>query len=215
MKQKIWILFLIGGWMLVQACDENPPVQTHSKTFTIEYDHQESCDIHSLARNTAVTAFQQANTTLEFIFNDTLVDCYISEADLWAYFFYHVLRDSTGVNRKYPGYLCSILAIQDSISGEVIDTLVGESTLGQGWSFVCYEVTGFGSYLNKATTHELGHQRGSLSHLCLNASTMNPAHNDSSCVMGQDRVAICTDKDLTWDPHFCPNCRNTIKNVSW
>lgn len=215
MKQNIWILFLLGGFILGLGCSENTVDQTYGRNFTIEYDHQEDCDINYLARNSATSAFNAANTTLEFKFNDTLLPCYISEADLRLYYFYHVQRDSTGMGTKYPGYLCSILAIQDSITGEMIDTLAGKSTLGQGYSFVCYEVTSFESYLSKTAIHELGHQRGSLSHLCLNANTMNPAHNDSSCVMGQGQTATCTGKDLIWEPHFCPICRNTIKNVSW
>jgi len=214
MKEKILILFLLGGLALVWGCSSDPVVETNGKTFTIEYDHQESYETHGLARSTAEKAFEQANTTLEFVFNDTLPDCYISEADLRAYFLYHVEKDSTG-NRKYPGYLCGIQALLDSITGEVLDSVAGESTSGQGWSFVCVEVTGFGAHLNKTTIHELGHQRASLPHLCLDANTMNPTHNDSSCVMGQGETSICTGKDLTWDPHFCPACRNTIKNVSW
>jgi len=215
MKQKILLLFLLGGLVFVSGCGETPVTVTNGNTFTIEYDHQVSYDCLMYGTRKVDNAFDEANTALEFVSDDTLEDCYISEADLRLYFFNHVERDSTGVNRKYPGYLCGIQGLLDSISGEVLDTVAGESTQGQGYSFVCVQVTGFGLYLDKAIIHELGHQRASLSHLCLDANTMNPAHNDSSCVMGQRETAICTGKDLTWDPHFCPACRNTIKNVSW
>jgi len=160
-------------------------------------------------------AFDQAGTALEFVTDDTLEDCYISEADLGLYFFNHVERDSTGVNRKYPGYLCGIQAILDSITGQVIDTMAGASTQGQGYSFVCVQVTGFGLYLDKAIIHELGHQRANLSELCIDQYTMNPDHNADDCVMGQGEWAVCTNQNLTMHPEFCGNCCNAIKGVSW
>ena len=70
-------------------------------------------------------------------------------------------------------------------------------------------------HVTYATIHQLGHQRAGLTHLCLPDTTMNPAHSDSSCVMGQGEFAICTDFDLCWDPQFCENCRNALTNVSW
>lgn len=188
---------------------------TNGKTFTIEYDHQVSYDCLRDGTRKVDNAFKEANSPLEFVPDDTLADEYISEADLGSYFFNHVERDSAGVNRKYPGYLCGIQALLDSISGGVLDTVAGQSTMGQGYSFICVQVADFLWYLDKHIIHELGHQRAGLSHLCLNANKMNPAHNDSSCVMGQSETAICTGKDLTWEPHFCPACLNTIRNVTW
>jgi hypothetical protein len=215
MKKQILLLFVLCILAFLSSCGENQITLTDGKVFTIKYDHQISYDCLRYGTRNIDNAFNEANTSLEFMYNDTLTDSYISEADLGSYFFEHVERDSTGVNRKYPGYLCGIRALLDSISGDFLDTVAGESTLGQGYSFVCTEVADFLWYLDKHIIHELGHQRAALRHLCLTTDIMSPLHDDSACVMGQGETAICTGKDLTREPQFCPACLNTIKQVTW
>lgn len=69
----------------------------------------------------------------------------------------------------------------------------------------------------KTPIHEMGHVRAKLSKLCDTAFiyVMNPDHNDSSCVMGQGKIATCTDKDVSINPHFCDSCLTKLKKVIW
>ena len=190
------------------------PDPTTGRLYEIEYDHQMSYDCLEYGTRRVDDAFNEANTYLDFVPSDSLSDEYISEADLGLYYFNQVEVDTATGYRKHPGYLCGIRAVLDSIGGEILDTVAGESTLGQGYSFVCVEVADYLWYLDEYIIHELGHQRAALTHLCLNESTMSPAHDDSACVMGSGERAVCTGKDLAW-ASFCPACRNAISNVTW
>jgi hypothetical protein len=219
MKEKLLVLFLLGGLVLVWGCSETPVDQTNGRKFTLEYDHQVNCDVLGWGKNEVEDAFQQANTTLEFEYDDIdLPNSWIRIDSLYEYYIAHVKRDSSGAV-MYPGYLCSIERTCDAV-GNPLDMFWGytysQTGPGIGHSFVVYGNPSlpYGCRA-KVTIHELGHQRAGLTHLCLNDTTMNPAHNDSACVMGQGETATCTGMDLCSMPHFCANCRNAIGNIGW
>lgn len=217
MKEKLLVLCLLVGLILVWGCSPTPIAETDGRKFTLEYDHQLSYDAFAWGKNKVENAFEEANTTLEFVYNDTLPDSLIRVDSLGRYYLNHVERDSTGVQALYEGYLCGIKGVCDN-NGVDLDTLWGATSGYPGpysWSFICMDSELPGGCVQKTIIHELGHQRAGLTHLCLPDTTMNPAHSDSSCVMGQGEFAICTDFDLCWDPQFCENCRNALTNVSW
>jgi hypothetical protein len=122
MKQKILILFLLGGLVLFCGCESKPVEQTNGRTFTIEYDHQVSYDCFVWGTRKVEKAFEQANTTLQFVYDDTLVDSLVKVDSLGRYYFNHVKRDSTGYQALYKGYLCAIKAVCDN-NGVKLDTI--------------------------------------------------------------------------------------------
>jgi hypothetical protein len=219
MRVGILILFLLESLVLLWGCDQKIPTTSNGRKFTIEYDHQINYDVLNAEENLVKNAFTSANTTLDFKYDDTdLPNCWVRIDSLYEYYISHVKRDSTG-SVMYPGYLCSIWRVCDEYGFPVDEywgytyyppePRVGHSFIVQGNPYLpirCWA---------KTIIHELGHQRCIVTHLCLDDTTMNPAHDDSACVMGKDATAICTGWDLCNDPHFCGACCNSISNVSW
>jgi len=64
MKPKILLLFLMGGLIFVWGCGETQVTVTNGKTFTIEYDHQESYNVFVYGTRAIDNAFEPANMIL-------------------------------------------------------------------------------------------------------------------------------------------------------
>jgi hypothetical protein len=218
MKKEIFILFCLGGLIFVSGCGETPVTITNGKTFTIEYDHQQSwtCFPWWDGPERARKAFKKADTELNIIYNDTtLTDSLVKLSQRLIYHDDHrQWEDSIPV---FPAYLCGIKAFTYD-NGVMIDTIAGwtyYSIYFPRWSFVCGYIAYGYNFRDKTSIHELGHQRANLSHLCIDENTMNPDHNAEDCVMGQGEWAVCTNKNLTNHPEFCSNCCNIIRGISW
>jgi hypothetical protein len=220
MKKQILFLFVLCILAFLSSCGENQITPTNGKVFTIEYDHQISYNVlFGIDKSAIEQAFEQANTELDFEYDDEDLPNYWVRLDsLYEYYIEHVKRDSLGTV-MYPGYLCCIQRVRNSW-GNPLDQFwgftyhlptprVGHSFVVLGNPTIPFECRA------KVTIHELGHQRCIVTHLCLNDTTINPEHNDSTCVMGKGKIPTCTDKDLCNDPHFCQACRNAIGSVSW
>jgi hypothetical protein len=201
------------------------PKTSFSKTMHIEYDAQQS---HHLTPGTFVrvaSAFHVADTDTDFLRDEMYMrDSSIAFADLGRYHLDHWSNTS--------GYNMHLLAIRGLADNT--DSSTGGSPLGgpYGFSFVyVYDIMTFNPndyfyVLYKTTVHELGHQRGGLRH----ASGDDPHpydHNSPFCAMNQG-INYSGDNDndpyndppglIRWfitNPHFCPNCINTLKNISW
>ena len=215
MKEKLLVLFLLVGLILVWGCGSTPTTQTNGRKFTLEYDHQESWTCFPWGLERPKKAFEEASTVLNVVYdNTTLTDSLIPYLDRFKYHIAHRQWDADS-NCVYPGYLCGIKAYANEI-GVLIDTIAGLTWMDiPRFSYVCGYVASSWNYRDKTAIHELGHQRARLSHLCLDEYSMNPDHNAEDCVMGNGELAICTGENLVFYPEFCPACRDRIKAVDW
>jgi hypothetical protein len=124
MKRKIWILFCLGGLIVLSGCGETPVTVTNGKTFTIEYDHQQSWTCFEWGLNRTQDAFKKANTTLNIVRDNTeLTDSLVKFSDRFNYVAAYRKLDEFG-DVFYPGYLCGIEAFVYE-NGTIIDTLAG------------------------------------------------------------------------------------------
>lgn len=217
MKQGALIMILLSTTICLAGCDEPDP--TTGTLYEIEYDHQVNCDVLSWGQSVVEDAFSQANTACDFRYDDTnLPNRWVRLDSLYEYYIAHVKRDTSG-EVMHPAYLCGIERVRDSV-GNPLDQYWGftyyppEPRVGCSFVVVGNPSLPFDCRV-KVIIHELGHQRCIVTHLCLNDTTMHPAHNDSACVMGKGETAICTGKNLCSQPQFCAVCRSAIANVSW
>jgi hypothetical protein len=185
--------------------------------FTIEYDHQQSFDVFPQGPGAVEKAFKYGFTYLDIIYDtqDTLENNCILYDSLATYYRMHVQK--SGGNPLFPGYLCGVEEFVDG-TGYVIDTILGASTRGKGFTFIAVQLASqleLGDPLDAVTIHELGHHRAELPHLC-SSTGMNPFHNDSACVMSNSfPVATCTGKNVVVNAHFCPACSDSLKKITW
>ena len=125
-----------------------------------------------------------------------------------------------------------LLAVQGLINN--FDSTTGWSTMGgeYGWSFVFVQdifdfTDGNLHALYKTVVHELGHQRAGLRHASGLTDPHLEDHNSPFCVMNQGLSYEGNNDDDPYNdppglrryfdtnPHFCPNCVQTIKNINW
>jgi len=64
----------------------------------------------------------------------------------------------------------------------------------------------YNDFVTATTIHELGHQRASIFH--------DDYHNSQFCIMHLGLVVI-GERNTYSNPHFCNNCINKLKNISW
>jgi len=200
-----------------------------NKTMHMEYDYQYRWDLGTVTFERLSRAFNIADTDTD-ILNDEqdMTPSYISIDSLGAYH----LRHWSGTS-GYNMHLLAVQGLKENQGQPKITT--GISTQGPyGWTFIFVkDIRDF--YLNDydkmnvlylTTIHELGHQRGGLTHASgQNAQPQN--HNSPFCAMNQD-IAYSGNNDddpnndppgiKRWfelNPHFCDKCVNTVKNVIW
>jgi hypothetical protein len=207
------------------------PKNSFSKTMHIEYDCQSSYNIGADTLDTfarLAAAFHIADTDTDFLWDEmNMQDSLILESQLG---FYHYLHW-----QGTPGYNMHLLGIRGLVYNP--NYLGGESASGPfGWSFVFVkDICDHASLkpdlaISKVSVHELGHQRGELTHASGNDPEHPPhpeLHDSPFCVMNQDlSYEGNNDNDPNNDPtglkrwfdanpHFCDMCVNAIKNVSW
>jgi len=63
----------------------------------------------------------------------------------------------------------------------------------------------YNDFVTATTIHELGHQRGSLTHF---------DHDSEFCIMNWGLVVV-DERNRYSNPHFCNTCINKLKNVGW
>lgn len=234
---------IVGGLALVQIGQEPKLAETESrylrvyqktyfsKTMHIEYDCQSSYNIGADTLDTfakLAAAFHVADTDTALLWDElSMRDSAISEEDLG---FYHFVHWSSTF-----GYNMHVLGIRGLTSNP--NHLGGKAVAGPfGWSFVFFQDiydhhTEYPELaLSKVTVHELGHQRGNLTHASGDDPDHPPhpeLHDSPFCVMNQDlSYEGNNDNDPNNDPpglkrwfdtnpHFCDMCVNAIRNVNW
>ena len=172
--------------------------------------------------------FHIADTDTDFLWDEmNMADAIIAEVDLD---YYHSIHWS-----NTPGYNMHVLAIQGLQNNA--DSTNGMSISGQyGWSYLfVQDIFDFNPVaplfaLSKATVHEFGHQRGGLTHASGDDPEHPPhpeLHNSPFCAMNQGISHTGNNDDDPYNdppglrryfdtnPHFCPNCVDVIKNISW
>jgi hypothetical protein len=240
MKGKRWFLvgfLILAVSIIVTSCilwperKTSTPTPDPRRTYSMEYDYMVSYDVFTITgQQRAEAAFSAANTDLAIHFSDVIIP-----AEMWPYdslgYYYDDYWDTvfipgTGTRLRYKSYL---IGIQDAWGkppqpggGVLIGETRGGRMEGVAHSIIFVQAIrdAYGGDQNmesKTTIHEMGHIRAIDSHLCdtTNIYIMNPDHNDSSCVMGQGKIATCTGQDLSINPHFCPICIDKVKKVSW
>ncbi len=229
-------LTLVRDGQFVQTVETEPsyiavyPANTFSKTMHIEYDCQLSYNIGADTLDTfgkLAAAFHVADTDTEFLWDETNMNNQNVgpfDAQLWDYHYSHYGHGGQG----YSMHLLGVQGLADNA-----EHLGGKSYPGpQGWSFVFvkdiidYHTLKPDFALYKVTIHELGHQRGDLTHA--SGENAHPENHDSPfCVMNQDLCYVGNNDNnpnndppglKRWfdtNPHFCSMCVDTIRNVSW
>jgi len=205
------------------------PKTNFSKTMHIEYDCQSSYNIGADTLDTfakLAAAFHIADTDTDFLWNELSLPAYVVPIESLG--IYHVNHWS-----NTPGYNMHLLAVQGMKNN--MDSTTGASTLGgaYGYSFIfVQDISTFNPIdplfvLYKTTVHELGHKRGGLRHASGRYNPHPEDHDAPFCAMNQGNSCSGNNDNnpnndppgLTrWfitNPHFCPNCVNTIKNINW
>lgn len=234
MKRKRWFLvgFLILSTLFMEtSCWLTATRKTHAptpdprRTYSMEYDHMLTYDVFAYpGQQRAEAAFSAANTDLAIHFSDIIVPAVMWPYDSVQYYYDDYWTQVAG-RLVYKTYMIAIMDAWDKPPQPGGGVLIGE-TRGGRMEGVAHSIIfvqairdvygGDQNMESKTTIHEIGHMRAIASELCdENGVFMNPDHNDSSCVMGQGKIATCTDKDLSINPHFCPMCIDKIKKVSW
>jgi hypothetical protein len=230
-------LTLVRDGQFVQTVETEPsyiavyPANTFSKTMHIEYDCQLSYNIGADTLDTfgkLAAAFHIADTDTDLFRDDLNLPDRLVPWDSLA--LYHLDNWSYA-----PGYNMHLLAIHN-FTGNT--GTMGQSTSGgsYGYSFIFVQhILDFHPVapslaLGKATVHELGHQRGALTHASGNDPEHPPhpeLHNSPFCAMNQGISYVGNnDNDPNNDPpglkryfdanpHFCPDCANALRNVNW
>jgi len=195
----------------------------------MEYDCQISYNVFGGGTQKADSAFSPANTDVWVNYSEEgLTDSIVNWPKVTAYMSWHWELISGPVELGYPKlrYSSYMMAMQDATEKPSDE---GEEILGCTFSpgacgYTCAVIfvqaikNSFPedqNMIDYVPIHEMGHMRGTLTHLCDEYGMMRSEHNDSSCVMGQDKFAICTGKDVSANPHFCPMCIEKLKQVLW
>lgn len=202
------------------------PKNSFSKTMHIEYDCQESYGLTSGTFAKLTAAFHIADTDTHFLWSELSLPP--SAVPIESLGIYHVNHWS-----NTPGYNMHLLAVKGMKNNT--DSTTGASTPGgpYGYSFIfvqdisTFDPTHSLFVLYKTTVHELGHQRGGLRHAGGRYNPHPEDHDSPFCVMNQGNCYLGNNDNnpnndppglVRWfitNPHFCPNCVNTIKNISW
>jgi hypothetical protein len=211
----------------------SPPSETPPdgrSSFYPEYDYMDAYDAFAYGTARAVNAFAPCGTDLNVFFDEVITPAQVLHYDSVGYFMmqHAQLTGSPDAQFVYKSYL---LAIEDAHHKPVLPPPFGEilgrtydTGSGYAWAVIFVqaiidEYPGYPDMIDKTAIHEMGHMRADLTHLCYTPDSVNwymsPYHDDSSCVMGQARISLCTNKDLATNPHFCPACCGRLKQVQW
>jgi len=205
------------------------PCSSPEKTMTIEYGYQTSDTSavysYDLFRSPRLAeyidiAFNPGNTKYVIIEGLAGLSAALVSIDKSALMTY--IKDQ----RIYTNtmYLCGVKGFMD-IAGNYLPYIVGMTTADTS-SYIPNENTGslvafhtcmtvakdmgadYNDYINKATIHELGHQR---------AFTSHSGHESVYCVMNQGAEQQYGSIKIgrAWNPMFCWRCIDSLKNVSW
>ncbi|MEW5994524.1 MAG: hypothetical protein AB1744_09025 [Candidatus Zixiibacteriota bacterium] len=211
-----------GGGSPGDATEEPPDGRS---IFNPEYDYMEGYDVFPTGESYAMNAFAPCNTDLIAYFDEVITPAVEIEFDsLYYYMRDHaqIYSDSTFV------YKAQLLGMPDALDKPVVHGInpLGVTFFGpfddRRSAIFVQAIRDLGgdvqSMLEKTVIHELGHARGKLTHLCYYSGGnwyQSPDHNDEACVMGRARISLCTGRDLTANPHFCPACCDRLKRVNW
>jgi hypothetical protein len=207
------------------------PKTYFSNTMHIEYDCQSSYNIGADTLDTfakLAAAFHIADTDTNILRDEISLPNQNIPAireSLEAYHWQHY-------NHHSEGYTMHLLAVQGLENN--VDSTTGWSTRGgeYGWSFIFVQdifdfTDGNLHALYKNVVHELGHQRAGLRHASGLTDPHPEDHNSPFCVMNQGLSYEGNNDDDPYNdppglrryfytnPHFCPNCVHTIKNINW
>lgn len=202
------------------------PKYSFSKTMHIEYDCQNTYGLSGGTFEKLASAFHIADTDTNFLYNElNMLPVDIPYDDLAVYSVNHLSHT--------PGYNMHLLAVKSLTNNT--RKIAGYSTPGGafGFSFIFVkDIIDFNPIdplyvIDKATIHELGHQRGGLRHASGPDNPHPEDHDSPFCVMNEDNSCSGNNDNnptndppglVRWfitNPHFCPNCVNTLRNISW
>ncbi|MGB8656273.1 MAG: hypothetical protein WCE90_00630 [Candidatus Zixiibacteriota bacterium] len=202
------------------------PKTSFSKKMHIEYDCQNTYGFSRTTFEKLASAFHIADTDTDFLYNElNLLPVDIPYDSLGIY---HLIHWS-----HTPGYNMHLLAVQGLTNNT--GSLAGYSTPGGSFGFTFIFVQDILDFncidplyvIDKATIHELGHQRGGLRHASGPDNPHPEDHDSPFCVMNEDNSFSGNNDNnpnndppglmrwFTTNPHFCPNCVNAIRSISW
>jgi hypothetical protein len=225
MKQRrafLMTILLTGALSISNGCKEDPkptiieePTDT-LRNFNVEYDWVHDWDVLVSHSDEYVTdAFGDAKTALWINKDEDLGDlvCEYDSLESYAKLWGDTLEDGKWARTCY---MVSLGYVEGLPSGGLFGETAWPGQKGKATVFIfmqrinCY-------YQNNAKVnawcviHELGHGRARLTHLC----EQEEDHDSYDCVMSQDKIAWCTNRDVTGKLDFCDKCRDKIRSVRW
>ena len=236
-KLKLLLLPLVALFTMGGVCDwfwgspgdvtEQPP--DGRTIFFPEYDYMEGYDVFQYGQTYAINAFDPCNTDFWAFYDEVITPVRQIRWDSIGWYVVNQWSRTTGGSNPsfdYKAYMCAIKDAYDRPPGEsgTLAYTVDGGAEGYTWSVIFVQAItdrfpGDQGAIEHTTIHEMGHMRADLTHLCYTLDSviwlMSPDHDDSSCVMGEEKISRCTNKDLSINPHFCPACCGRIMHVQW
>jgi hypothetical protein len=221
------MLTSMSGWLGCEGVPSETP-QDGRTVFRPEYDYMQGYDALT-DYGTVINAFAPCGTDLNIYFDDVITPARTICWDSVGWYAVNQWSDNCcGADPRFD-YKAYLVAIQDAYDrppdyAQTLGYTIDKGVEGYTWSVIFVQAImdtfpGDQAAINQATIHEMGHMRAALTELCYTLDSVNwymsPNHDDSSCVMGDVKIAKCTGKDCSIDPHFCPACCNRLSQVRW